>query len=249
MRLIGRIFGFLLSVVRGAVWLVGLATLAVIAWLYVADRPVPRQTLTRLLDKIGTDKACVDAREATLGLREGLVLRQVRLLPKHLADPPWLTADELHLVGSIRPGRPPQEWLESVIVHALAVPALPALGGAPTNHAVGLQLSKLPPMHFDIVDASFAGLRFKRVQGYLRQEAGATLIEDVRIEWPSDRWKEEAQGSFRYEPATGHIEGRITGRTVPERIYPLLRMLHAGDVETICRRFAFRSAPAEVEAS
>lgn len=248
MRLIRRFFRFLLGLVRGAVWVVGLVTIVVAGWFFVAERPVPRETLTRLLDAVGTDSACLDARDASIGLREGLVLRQVRLLPKRLADPPWLTADELRVVASVRPGRPPREWLESVIVHTLTVPALPAAASlGATSNAAPLHLSSLPPMRFDIVDANFAGMRFKRLQGCLRQEAGATIVEDVKITWPGDRWPEEAHGSVRYDSATGHLEGQVSGHTVPERLYPLFRMLHANDVETICRRFAFRSAPATVE--
>lgn len=252
MRLAKRIVRFLLALIRSAVWLIGLATLLVMGWLYVAQQPLPRQTLTRLLDTLSTDTTCVDANRASVGLREGIVLHHVRLLPKHLIDPPWMTADELRIVGSIHPGRPPREWLESVVAHSLTIPTLPACkedneSTVKAHASSQLQLAELPPMHFDIVDANFAGMHFKRLQGNLRQDAGATIIENVHIEWSSEHWTEEAQGDCRYDSETGHLEGHIIGHTVPERIYPLLRMLHANDVEAICRRFAFSTTPVDVE--
>ena len=246
-----RIFKFFWLFLRGIVWLTGLLTLAVAALLYVAERPVPRETLARMLSKISTDNECVDASGATFGLRNGLVLRNIRLLPKHDTGPAWATAEELRVIGGFHTDRPPQQWVDAIQAHHVNVASLPKnlFVTASTNAAGTDVFASMPPMRFDIVDGQFIGLRFKRAQGVIRQEKGRIFFENLKIDWPSDQWKETTSGQISYDPKTDHIEGRLSGRLVPERLYPLFRLLGASDVEDICRRFTFQSSPIEVEAS
>jgi hypothetical protein len=249
-----RIFKFFWLFIRGIVWLTGLLTLAVAALLYVAERPVPRETLTRMLAKVSTDNECVDASGATFGLRNGLVVRNIRLLPKHDTGPAWATAEELRVIGGFHPDRPPQQWVDAIQAHHVNVASLPknlfGTATASTNAAASTDVfATMPPMRFDIVDGQFIGLRFKRAQGVLRQEKGRIFFENLKIDWPSDQWKETTSGQISYDPKTDHIEGRLSGRLVPERLYPLFRLLGASDVEDVCRRFTFQSSPIEVEAS
>lgn len=241
--------------VRAVVWTVGLLAIAVFCYFYVAERPVPRETLSRLLAKLSTDTDALDARSAAFGLREGLVLRKVRLMPKGVVAPEWFAADELRLSGGFRPDRPPREWIETVVAHRINISSLPpsliaggSSGASNANAAASAPPSSIPPVHFDLVDAAFLGMHFKRLQGSFRQEKGVVYIENARIEWPGDRWAEEATGNVRFDPATGLVEGQIAGRTVPDRIYPLLHMLEANGVEQIARRFVFNSRPVEVDA-
>lgn len=249
MRFVRRVLRFFFSLLRGAVWVVGLLTLIVLGLLAVAERPIPRETLERLLDKLSTSDDCVDARSAAFGLRGGLVLRNIRLLPKRVAGPPWITADELRISGSLTPSRPPREWLDTILAHKVNVASLPT--GLPEFSASATNATARPlvqaPIRFDLVDAGFLGLHFKRLQGWLRQENGVLIVDDAHIEWPAASWTEEATGHVRFDPATGHVEGLVSGRTVPDKIYPLLRLLHASDVEDICRRFTFPSGPLDIE--
>jgi hypothetical protein len=246
-----RIFKFFWLFLCGIVWLTGLLTLAVAALLYVAERPVPRETLARMLSKISTDNECVDASGATFGLRNGLVLRNIRLLPKHDTGPAWATAEELRVIGGFHTDRPPQQWVDAIQARHVNVASLPKnlFVTASTNAAGTDVFASMPPMRFDIVDGQFIGLRFKRAQGVIRQEKGRIFFENLKIDWPSDQWKETTSGQISYDPKTDHIEGRLSGRLVPERLYPLFRLLGASDVEDICRRFTFQSSPIEVEAS
>ncbi|MEI8243900.1 MAG: AsmA-like C-terminal region-containing protein [bacterium] len=242
-----RIFGFVFGAFRAIVWTVGLITIGVFCYFYVAERPVPRETLGRLLTRLSSETDALDARTASFGLRQGLVLKKVRLLPKGVVAPEWFTADELRLSGSFRPDRPPREWIDSVVAHRINLampPQRPAGSTASTTHAI----LQLPPMRFDLVDASFLGMRFKRLQGCIRQEKGAVLVENIKIEWPGDHFPEEATGTLRYDPATGLIEGQLAGRLLPDRITPLLRLLEANGVLDVAQRFVFNSKPVEVEA-
>ena len=247
MRFLQRIFRFFFKLFRAIVWSTGLIAIAIICYFYVAARPVPRETLGRLLASLSTTTDALDARNASFGLRHGLVLQKVRLLPKGVVAPEWFTADELRLSGGFRPDRPPREWIDTVIAHRINIAALPTRpsGSGTTNAAA---MPALSPIRFDLVDATFLGMRFKRIQGFLHQEKGVAIIENVRIEWASDRGTEEASGAVQFDPATGLVEGQIAGRLVPERIYPLLRMLGANGVERIARRFAFGVSPVEVDA-
>ena len=135
MRLLKRLWRLVFGLFRAAVWIAGLTTLLMLALLAFTEQPLPRPVLNRLLDRLSNGGIGVDARGAAFGLRGGLVLRHIRLLPKRLADPPWLTADELRLSGHVQPDRPPGEWLEAIVAHRLVVNALPpsALFAASTN--------------------------------------------------------------------------------------------------------------------
>lgn len=250
MRFLKRIFRFFFGIFRLVVWTAGLTAIAVICYFYVAERPVPRETLSHLLTALSPETDALDARSAAFGLRQGLVLRKVRLLPKGVVAPEWFTADELRLSGSFRPDRPPREWIDTVVAHRINIAALPARpsGGGAASATNTAALPTLAPMHFDLVDATFLGMRFKRLQGLFRQEKGVIVIENAKIEWPSDRWPEEATGSVRFDPATGLIEGQLAGRLTPDRIYPLLRMLQANGVLDVAQRFVFNTKPVEVEA-
>jgi hypothetical protein len=244
-----RIWRLFFGLFRAAVWIAGLATLLVLALLAFSEQPLPRPVQNWLFDRLSGGGLGVDARGAAFGLRGGLVLRHVRLLPKRVTDPAWLTAEELRLSGRMRPGQPPAEWLEAVVVHRLAVSALPPDGllAAATNATAAPAPLALPDAKFDVVDASFLGMRFSRLQGRMRQDGGEMAIENVHVVWPSDRWQEEADGRVRFHPLTGRVEGEIAGRTVPERIYPLFRLLRARDLEELCRRFEFPSGPVDVK--
>jgi hypothetical protein len=250
LRILRRIFRFFFGIFRAIVWTAGLIAIAIVCYFYVAARPVPRETLGNLLARLSTETDALDARNASFGLREGLVLRKVRLLPKGVVAPEWFSAEELRLSGGFRPDRPPHEWIDSVVAYRINISSLPAslTGGVSTaTGAAPTAMPALPSMRFDLVDATFLGMRFKRLQGLFRQDHGKIYIDDVRIEWPSDRWTEEATGHVCFDPATGYVEGQIAGRTVPDRVYPLLRMLEATGVETIARRFVFTTKPVEVE--
>ena len=223
----------------------GLLTIGIFCYFYVAERPVPRETLSRLLAKLSTETDALDARNATFGLRQGLVLRKVRVLPKGIVAPEWFTADELHLSGGFRPDRPPREWIDTVIAHRVNIASLPPhLSTGATNVASAALV--IPAMRFDLVDATFLTMRFKRLQGYFRQERGTNILEDLKIEWPGDRWPEDVTGTIRFDPASGLVEGQLTGHLLPERIYPLLKMLEANGVLDVARRFVFNSKPVEV---
>ncbi len=251
LRILRRIFGFFFGIIRTVILAVGLLVIGLFVYFYVAARPVPRETLNRLLTAISTDTDALDARQASFGLREGLVLRNVRLLPKGVVAPEWFAADELRLSGSFRPDRPPREWIESVIAHRLQIIALPSFTttntNAPTAHTTNTPLV-ISPMRIDLVDASFLNMRFKRIQAFLRQEKGTIIFENAKIEWPSDRGVEELAGTVRFNPVTGLIEGQLTGALIPERIYPLLHLLGARGVLDIAHRFVFGLKPVEVEA-
>ncbi|MEI6211133.1 MAG: AsmA-like C-terminal region-containing protein [bacterium] len=247
MRFLRRIFGFFFGMIRAVVWTVGLLTIGIFCYFYVASRPLPRETLNRLLIKLSTETDAVDARAVLFGLREGLTLQKVRVLPKGVVAPEWFSADEIRLSGSFRLDRPPQEWIDSVVAHEVRVSSLPTnmLAGSSTS-ASGMDVAS--PIRFDLVDATFLDMRFKRLQGVIRQEKGVLIVENIRIEWPSDRWTEEATGSVRYNPGTGLIEGQLTGRLIPERLYPLLHMLQANGVLEVAQRFVFNTSPIELEA-
>ena len=234
-------------------WITGVVTLVVLVLLAVAERPLPRETISRLLDRLSTGDECLDARSGAFGLRAGLVLRNVRLLPKRVAAPPWVTVDELRISGSLQPSRTPHQWADTILAHKLNVASLPDSlpsmfpAAASSNQAAATLISA--PVRFDIVDASFIGLHFKRLRGWLRQDAGAVVIDDAHIEWQAaGDWTEDAVGHVRFDPASGHVEGLISGHAMPEKIYPLFQLLHAHDVEDICRRFTFPNGPVEVEA-
>lgn len=247
MRYLWHSLRFVLRLLRNAVWLVGLASLLLLALLYVSDRPVPRKALTSLLDKLSPDDNCLDARDASFGLRHGLILRNVRMLPKRVADPAWLSADELRVYGALRPGRPPSEWVDTVLAHGVHLASLPTPADRHLATNAVPFTTTIAPMRVDLVDASILGLPFKRVQGLLKQENGSYIIEDLHVTWQESRWNEEASGAIRYNPATGEVEGHLAGRTVPERLYPLFSLLEANDVAEIAGRFGFKSKPIEVE--
>ena len=246
LRFLKRIFRFFFGIFRFVVWAVGLIAIAVIGYFYVAAQPVPQETLSRLLTALSPETDALDARSASFGLRQGLVLEKVRLLPKGVVAPEWFTADELRLSGGFRPDRPPREWIDTVFAHRVNLAALPPRpsGGGATNIAAAMPT--LSPMRFDLVDASFLGMRFKRVRGAFRQEKGAIVIENAKVEWPGDRWAEEVTGNVRFDPATGLIEGQLAGHLTPDRIYPLLGMLKANGVLDVARRFVFNAKPLEV---
>ena len=250
MRFLLRIFRLVFLLVRVVVWTAGLLAIALVCLFFASEQPMPRATLDQLLAALSTNTDALDARAGSFGLRGGLVLHKVRLLPKGVVAPEWFTAEELRLSGGIHPDQPPREWINTVIAHRINISDLPAsLAGAShgaTNAAAAALV--IPPMRFDLVDTAFLGIRFKRLQGHLRQDHGVVVVENARIEWPSDRGIEDATGTVRYDPASGLIEGQITGKLLPERIYPLLRLLEARGVEDIARRFVFGARPVEVDA-
>ena len=243
-------FRFFLRLIRNAIWCVGFAVLVLLTVLYVSDRPIPRNALNSVLDRLSTDDNCLDARTASFGLRHGLILRNVRMLPKRVADPAWLSADELRVFGTLRPGRPPREWVDTVLAHGVNLAALPVtpVGNRATHgDPSAAPMPEIAPMRFDLVDATFLGLPFKRVQGLIRQENGTIFLDDLRVSWQESRWTEEASGSVRFNPATGFVEGQLAGRTIPERLYPLFRLLDATNVTEIAQRFVFTTQPVDVE--
>ena len=254
MRFVRRLVRLLFSLLRGIVWVTGMVTLVALVLLAVAERPLPRETVSRLLDRLSTDDECLDARSGAFGLRGGLVLRNVRLLTKHVAAPPWITADELRISGSLHPSRTPSQWADTILAHKLNVvslpDSLPTLFSAPASSNAAAATPQLSaPVRFDIVDASFVGLHFKRLRGWLRQEAGAVVVDDAHIEWmAAGPWTEDVVGHVRFDPSSGYVEGLLSGHAMPEKIYPLFQLLHAHDVEDICRRFTFPNGPVEVEA-
>ena len=125
MRVLKGIFRFLFGIFRAVVWTAGLLALAVFLFFYVAARPIPRTTLGQLLTALSPETDMLDAHSASFGLREGLVLHKVRLLPKGVVAPEWFTADELRLSGGFRPDRPPREWVDTVVAHRVNLAALP----------------------------------------------------------------------------------------------------------------------------
>ena len=249
LRVLKGIFRFLFGIFRAVVWTAGLLALAVFLFFYVAARPIPRTTLGQLLTALSPETDMLDAHSASFGLREGLVLHKVRLLPKGVVAPEWFTADELRLSGGFRPDRPPREWVDTVVAHRVNLAALPPRPpSASTGTNAATAIPSLAPMRFDLVDATLLGMRFQRLQGLFRQENGVIFIENAKIEWPRNRWPEDAEGSLRFDPASGLIEGRISGHLTPDRVYPLLRMLEANGALEIAHRFAFNSRPVDVEA-
>ena len=248
LRLWQPILSLMYRILRAIVWTAGVITVALICLFFVAEQPVPHQTLDKLLASLSTSTDALDARTATFGLRHGLVLRKVRLLPKGVVAPEWFTADELRLSGGFRPDRPVREWIDTVVAHRINIASLPSRSSGHGTTNASATIPALPAMRFDLVDANFLGMRFKRLQGFLHQEKGVILIENARIEWPSDHGVEEVSGTLQFDPATSRIEGQLAGRLFPERIYPLLHMLEARGVENIAQRFVFGDKPAVVEA-
>jgi hypothetical protein len=254
LRILGRIFGFFFGIIRTVVWAVGLLVIGVFIYFYIAARPIPRETLNKLLIAVGTDTDAVDARHAAFGLREGLILSKVRILPKGVVAPEWFSADELRISGSVRPDRAPREWIESVVAHRLQIASIPSFtsAGSSAGGASATTTNRAPlvisPMRIDLVDASFLNMRFKRIQALLRQEKDTVVVDNAKIEWPSDRGVEEVAGTIRMNPVTGLIEGQLNGALLPDRIYPLLQMLQARGVLDIAHRFVFGLKPVEVEA-
>ena len=254
MRFLRGIFRFFFNIFRTIVWAAGLIAIALITVFAISDQTVPRETLHQLLAALSPSTDALDARTATFGLRHGLVLRNIRLLPKGVVAPEWFTADELRLSGGIRPDRPPRDWIDTLIAHRINVTSLPpqlaslGSGNSTTQTTSAATIPSISPLRFDFVDTAFLGMRFKRLQGFIHQDKGVIIIDDVKIEWASDRGNEELAGTFRYDPATGLIEGQLAGRLVPERIYPLLHLLGARGVEDIAQRFIFGAKPVEVDA-
>ena len=250
MRFLQRILGFVFGIIRVIIWTAGVLAIALVSLFFVSEQPVPRETLNHLLESLSSDSDVLDAHTASFGLRQGLVLHKVRLLPKGVVAPEWFTADELRLSGGIRPDKPPREWINTVIAHRINISALPLhpFGSNTTTHAVSSAPLVVPPMRFDLVDTSFLGMRFKRLQGFLHQEQGVIIVSNVKIEWSGEHGPEEASGSVRYDPASGLIEGQLAGSLLPERIYPLLHLLEARGVEDIARRFVFNSKAVDVDA-
>lgn len=246
LRFLKRIFDFLLGIIRFVVWAVGLAVLAGFFYFYVAERPLPHETLNRLLNALSTDTDALDARRAFLGPRLGLNLQKVRLLTKGVVAPAWFTADELRLSGRIRPDQSPRDWIDHVIAHRVNLASLPPELTNTTSSTAPITFS---PMRLDLVDATFLGMRFKRIRGFLHQEKGVVVLDDAQVEWPSESGSEEAAGTVRYDPVTGLVEGKISGHLIPERIYPLLHLLEANGVLNIAHRFAFGVKTVEADAS
>ena len=111
--------------IRFVVGSAGLLVLGGFFYFYVAERPLPHETLNRLLNALSSDTDALDARSASIGPRLGLNLRKVRLLPKGIVAPEGLTVEEVHISGRIRPEQSPRDWIDNVVAHRVNLVSLP----------------------------------------------------------------------------------------------------------------------------
>jgi hypothetical protein len=236
---------------KGLAWMTLLVILALLAFLYVAERDLPANWLNRFTDRLSNDQISVQISRASFGLRRGLVLHRLRAFAKGSLDQAFVEIDEAVVSLTPRPRRPYLEWVDAVALRNLRCNDLPAaLLHPPADHTASpavLRMPDLPGMDWTISGADVAGLSLERVSGRLSIANGAIRFANLQLVWPLERWPEMLQGEVTLRPDESRIEGRVAGKTTPQRLRPLLERLHAHSVIRIGSKFTFTTDPVDTQ--
>ena len=255
-----RLFAHISRLARLLLILAGFLALLAGAVLWQVSRELPVSACRWLERRLSQGPVSFAFEQASVGLWQGIRLREVRVHPKRSLGAPLLRADEIRLAGAIRRNRQPAEWIESITFRGLQIGSYqewPApLTGRPLlawaalfdpSQPYGALFSR--PVRIVIEDARIHGVEAERIVFTLRSQKNRIFADEVRLDFQTPRFRERLDGDLTYDFIGRRLQARAAGTLTPDVIEELCRLLDGASAVNIFHLFDEPVAPLNVNGS
>ncbi len=232
--------------------------LGVVLWQISRDLPLP--ACRWLETKLSQGPVSITFKQASVDLRKGIQLRDVRVHLKRSLGNPLLRAEGIRLSGRIYRNRRPAEWIDSIAFHGLTVDPFLSLPisrtGKPLIEWVLLFDPSQPygalfsrPVEIIIEASSIFSVEVERAAFALRSEKNRLFLEDVRVDFQAEQFRERVDGWLTYDFVRQKLEANAAGTLTPDVIENLCLFLEGADAVAIFQEFGDYAAPLSVSGS
>ncbi|MDD2456143.1 MAG: AsmA-like C-terminal region-containing protein [Kiritimatiellae bacterium] len=217
------------AVLKAAFWLLALLVGALFLALYVLDRGIPSPILSRLSSALSNDDVHVRIDRASFSLKNGLRLHRVKALPKRIAAGALVSADEVCVNLSFKPGLPLNERVQGVSFKNIALPSLPPPGmfREKKDPEPRKEMPDLAPFPLSLEAVNILGIKADQVSAMVNIDSNRILVSDLSVKWPDKAFDMSVNGHATLDLSNRTVTGKVAGQALPHNIVPLLQELRA----------------------
>ena len=256
----GRFFSHISRLARLLLLLSGMLLLLAGAALWQLSRELPAPACRWLERRLSQGRVSFAFREASVGLWQGIRLRDVRVHPKRSLGAPLLHADEIRLTGTLRFNRQPAEWIDEITFRGLQVGTYQEwptpMAGRPLLAWAVLFDPAQPygalfarPVRIVVEDARIHGVAAERVVFMLRSRKNRLLVEEARVDFQTARFRERLDGDLAFDFTERRLQARAAGTLTPDVVEELCLSLDGANAVKVMHLFGEPVAPMSVNGS
>lgn len=209
---------------KAVCWLLAAALALALALLLAAGRRIPEPLVTRVTDRLSSEKISVRVDRAAFSLRTGLHLYRPCVL-YHAAPGGFerlIYADEVDVAFSRRWPPRLEGLIKEVTVRKLRFPGIPPMKDKPGSPPFRPDFPRLGVFRLTLEDPDILGIHGRRLEGLAEIGGRTAAVRDIAIQWHGADCPAGVRGWVAADFDARLVTTRIRGEALPSYIVPLM---------------------------